>query len=250
MDAAKLLKESFLHKSWIPQTILMSGETDCYQPVERKLQLTRECLKVFLAFRNPVSIITKNALVRRDLDILKDLAALELVNVTISVTTLDESLARRMEPRTSSPATRLETVKALSSNGIPVSINIAPLIPGLNDVEIPLIARQAAECGASGLNYSIIRLPYAVRDLFLDWLKRELPEKAQKIESRIRSVRDGKLNDSNFGIRMSGEGKIAESIDQLFKTSRDKYGLGKSNLRLRKDLFVRNVLQRDLFSGN
>ena len=200
LDAARLLKESFRKKSWIPQTMLLSGDTDCYQPVERKLQLTRECLKVFWEFRNPVSIITKNALVQRDVDILKDLAGLNLVSVTISITTLDETLARRMEPRTSSPANRLETVKVLAKNGIPVNVNIAPLIPGLNDVEIPSIVKRAAEHGVSGINYSMLRLPYAVEDLFLEWLKRELPEKAQKIENRIRSVRNGELNNSEFGI--------------------------------------------------
>jgi DNA repair photolyase len=247
LHAARLLKESFQKKSWIPQPILLSGDTDCYQPVERKLQLTRECLKVFWEFRNPVSIITKNALVQRDVDILNNLAALNLVSVTLSITTLDETLARRMEPRTSSPANRLETVKVLAKSGIPVNVNIAPLIPGLNDVEIPSIVQRAADCGVSGVNYSMLRLPYTVKDLFLEWLKRELPEKAQKIENRIRSVRNGGLNDSKFGIRMSGEGKIAESVDQLFKAAVVRSGVSRTSLKLATDLFVRERDQLRLF---
>jgi DNA repair photolyase len=247
LNAARLLRETFLSKTWIPQTILMSGETDCYQPVERKLQITRECLKVFLEYRNPVSIITKNALVRRDLDFLKELAALNLVSITISITTLDETLARRMEPRTSSPSNRLETVKDLATNGIPVSVNIAPVIPGLNDVEIPAIVAKAAECGVSSIAYSMLRLPYAVKDLFLDWLRRELPEKAQRIENRIRDVRDGKLSNSEFGIRMRGEGKIAESIEHLFTTSRKRSNLKNSRSSLSTNLFIRNKDQFGLF---
>jgi DNA repair photolyase len=247
LHAARLLKESFLDKSWIPQTILLSGDTDCYQPVERRLRLTRECLKVFWEFRNPVSIITKNALIQRDVDILKDLASLNLVSVTISITTLDETLARKMEPRTSSPANRMETVKALAKIGIPVNVNIAPLIPGLNDVEIPCIVRRAADCGVSGVNYSMLRLPYAVKDLFLEWLKRELPEKARKIENRIRSVRNGDLNNSKFGLRMSGEGKIAESVEQLFRAAIGRSGVSKTSLKLATDLFVRGGDQLRLF---
>ena len=246
-NAAKLLRESFLNKSWTPQTVLMSGETDCYQPVERRLELTRECLKVFLAFKNPVSIITKNALVQRDVGILRDLAALNLVSVTLSVTTLDEDLARRMEPRTSSPTNRLETIKVLATNDIPVSMNIAPVIPGLNDVEIPALVKRAVECGVSNVNYSLLRLPFAVKDLFLDWLEREFPEKARKIENRIRSVRGGKLNNSEFGLRMSGEGKIAESIKQLFESAIGRSGLKRAKHSLATNLFVRDKAQLVLF---
>ena len=246
-DAPRLLKETFLSKSWIPQVILSSGETDCYQPVERTLQITREYLKVFLKFRNPVSIITKNALVQRDIDVLRDLAALNLVNVTISITSKDHVLARRMEPRTSSPAKRFETVETLARNAIPVAVNIAPVIPGLNDVEIPAIIKEASERGAQRVNYSMLRLPFAVKDLFLEWLRRELPEKAGRIENRIRSIRDGKLSSSEFGKRMSGEGKIAESIEQLFKSSCQRHGMNEISLNLRTDLFVTNVDQMKLF---
>lgn len=246
-DAPRLLRESFLNKSWIPQVILFSGETDCYQPIERKLQITRECLKVFLKFRNPISMITKNALIQRDVDILKDLAGLNLVSVIISITTLNEKLARIMEPRTSTPSKRFETVEVLAKNGIPVSVNVAPLIPGLNDEEIPAIVKRAADKGAHSASYSLLRLPYAVKDLFLDWLKRELPEKAGRIENRIRSVRGGKLSNSDFGIRMSGEGKMSESIDQLFKSVVERSGLNKTKLNLATDLFVRDQDQMRLF---
>lgn len=246
-NAAFLLRETFLQRSWVPQVVQLSGDTDCYQPVERSLQITRECLKVFLAFRNPVSVITKNALIQRDVDLLKELAAMNLVSVTVSITTSDESLARIMEPRTSAPAKRLETVRILAGRGIPVSVNVSPIIPGLNDVEIPSIVKRAADCGAPRVGYSVIRLPYAVKDLFLEWLKRELPDKAGKIENRIRSIRNGKLTDSAFGIRMRGEGKIAESIEQLFDSAVEQNGLNKSRLELATNLFIRDRDQLQLF---
>ncbi len=246
-EAPRLLREALLNRNWQVQTIHFSGDTDCYQPVERNLHLTRDCLKVVLDLRHPVSVITKNALIQRDLDILQDLASLGLVQVTISVTTLDPDLARTMEPRTSPPFRRLETVEALARRGIPVSVNAAPVIPGLNDVEIPSILRGASERGARGAGYLLVRLPYAVKDLFLDWLRRELPEKASKVESRIRSVRGGKLTESEFGIRMSGRGKIAEAIEQLFESSCERYGLNKERVELRADLFARNREQLGLF---
>ena len=242
-----LLKEAFLYKSWIPQVVQLSGDTDCYQPVERSLRITRECLNVFLAFRNPVSVITKNSLIQRDVDILKNLAALNLVSATISITTLDESLARRMEPRTSSIAKRFETVRVLAEAGVPVSVNVAPVIPGLNDIDIPSVVKRAAESGAPRVAYSMVRLPYAIKDLFVEWLRRELPEKAAKIENRVRSIRNGNLNDSAFGIRMKGEGKIAESIKQLFDVAVDRNGLNKTKLELATDLFVRDRDQLGLF---
>ncbi len=249
-DAPKLLREALLKKGWNVEPIHLSGDTDCYQPVERNLRLTRECLKVFLELRHPVTIITKNALIQRDIDILEPLASLGLVSVCISVTTLDRDLARRMEPRTSSPARRLETIERLSSRGIPVSVNAAPIIPGLNDVELPAILRAAAEKGARGAGYLVVRLPYAVKDLFTTWLKRELPDRAAKIENRIRSVRDGQLSSSEFGTRMSGTGKIAESIEQLFQSSVERNNLNRSRSELRNDLFVRNPSQQNLFESS
>ncbi len=249
-DAPKLLRETLLKKNWAVDTIHLSGDTDCYQPVERKLQLTRDCLKVFLELRHPVSIITKNGLIQRDIDILRDLASLQLVSVAISVTTLDQELARTMEPRTSSPAKRLETIELLSSHGVPVSVNVAPVIPGLNDVEIPAILKAAAERGAHGAGYLVVRLPFSVKDLFLDWLNREMPDRARKIENRIRSVREGQLSSSEFGIRMSGTGRIAETIEQLFKSSAERNNLNRTRVELRKDLFVRNSSQQNLFTSD
>ncbi len=246
-EAPRLLREALLDKNWQVQTVHFSGDTDCYQPVERNLHLTRDCLRVLLNLRHPVSIITKNALIQRDVDILRELASLGLVHVIVSVTTLDRDLARCMEPRTSPPQKRLETIEFLASRGIPVSVNAAPVIPGLNDIEIPVILKESAERGAVGAGYLIVRLPFAVKDLFLDWLRRELPEKASKIESRIRSVRGGKLSESEFGVRMSGRGKIAEAIEALFCSARSRYGLGVRRIHLRTDLFRRDSSQQELF---
>ena len=245
--AAQLLRTALIDESWEVQTVHLSGDTDCYQPVERKLRPTRDCLQVFLDLRHPVSIITKNSLIQRDIDILAELASLNLVSVILSVTTLDQDLARTMEPRTSTPQKRLETIEVLASHGIPVSVNVAPIIPGLNDIEIPSIIKAASERGARSAGYLIVRLPFAVKDLFLDWLRRELPEKASKIESRIRSVRGGKLTESEFGIRMSGKGKMAEAIEQLFTSSCARYGLNKRRVELRTDFFTPHREQLTLF---
>jgi DNA repair photolyase len=224
-DAPELLAEAFRRKSWKPQMVSLSGNTDCYQPVERTLQLTRRCLEVFLEFRNPVGIITKNSLISRDLDILKELARLDLVLATISVTSLDPGLVRKMEPRTAAPYKRLETIEALASNGIPVCVIIAPVIPGLTDREIPLILKEAAARGASSAAYTILRLPGPVEPLFIDWLERELPETASKVLGRIRGMRGGKLSDQRFGSRMKGEGEIARAVKQLFEVTRRKLGM-------------------------
>ncbi len=238
-DAPKLLEETFSAPSWKPQVVMFSGNTDCYQPVERTLELTRQCLQVFLRFRNPVSIITKNALIQRDLDILVELAKEHLIFVVMSVTTLKPELARTMEPRTSSPAKRLETIEKLAANGITVGVNAAPIIPGLNDVEIPAILQAAAERGAVRASYTLVRLPYTVKELFTHWLEREMPDGAPRILNRIRSVRNGKLTSSEFGKRMRGEGKIAETIQQLFKASCARYDLNKQPLKLSTDRFRR-----------
>lgn len=236
-DAPKLLEETFQKKSWQPQMVCFSGDTDCYQPVERKLQLTRRCLDVFLKYRNPVGIITKNALITRDLDILKDLAALNLVITTISITSLDNELIRKMEPRTSAPYKRLETIEILATHGIPVGVNAAPIIPGLNDEEMPTILKEAAARGAKCAGYVMLRLPGAVEQLFLDWLQRELPDRASKIINRIKDVRGGKLSDSRWSIRMRGEGEIAKAIKQLFKLNCQKYGLNKEEFEFSVEHF-------------
>jgi len=236
-DAAILLDEAFSKKSWEPQTIFFSGNTDCYQPVERKLQITRSCLEVFLNYQNPVAIITKNALVQRDIDILRELGKLNLVRVIISITTLKKELQRKMEPRTSTPAMRLKTIEALTINGISTGVNVAPVIPGLTDEEIPSILKEAADHGAAYAGKVVVRLPYSVKDLFSDWVKREFPDRANKILNRIMDLRGGKLYDSEWGKRMTGEGQWADTINQIFDASCKKLNLNKDKYSLRTDLF-------------
>lgn len=245
-DAARLLEAQFNAPSWKPEVVVLSGNTDCYQPVERKLGITRQCLEVFSRFRNPLAIITKNALVQRDIDILKELAAFNLVVVVVSVTSLNAELIRKMEPRTSTPVKRLETIEALARHGISVGVNVAPLIPGLTDSEMPAILKEAADRGATSAGHTIVRLPFAVKDLFVEWVERELPESAAKILNRIRSVRDGKMSESEFGKRMSGEGPIAEAIEQLFALHCRRYGLNRTKLRLSTEHFRR--VPRDQFT--
>ncbi len=227
---------------------MFSGNTDCYQPIERKLKLTRELLKVCLKFRNPVSIITKNSLIERDIDILAELAEKELIAVTLSITTMDKNLAHKMEPRTSSPEMRLNTIRKLSTNNIPAGANIAPIIPGLNDKEIPEILKMASENGAVHAGYIMLRLPYSVKELFSNWINREFPDRARKILNSIRSVRDGKLNSSEPGERFSGKGELAVTIKKLFDISCSKYGLNKRPYNLSIEYFVgQSNKQMELF---
>jgi DNA repair photolyase len=230
-DAAGLLEEEFKKKSYKPDLIVFSGNTDCYQPVERKLQITRKALQVCLKYRNPVGVITKNALIQRDIDILKELAALNLVNVTISITSLDKDIIRVMEPRTSTPEKRLETIKVMKENNIPVGVNVAPVIPGLNDEEIPRILKEAADCGASSAGFIMLRLPFSVKDLFVEWLMREFPDRANKVLNKIKEMRGGKLNSYEWGKRFTGEGELADTIKNLFNLSCRKYGLNKKDFK-------------------
>ena len=247
MDAPKLLEDELRKPSWEPSVVAFSGNTDCYQPVERKLEITRKCVEVFLKFRNPLGMITKNALIQRDIDLLKELASLNLVCVTVSITSLDNELIRKMEPRTSAPHKRLETIEVMAKNGIPVGVNAAPIIPGLNDVEIPAILKAASEHGAKWAGHTIVRLSYALKELFIDWANRNVPEKAGKIINRIKDVRGGKLSNAEFGTRMSGEGEIAESIHQLFESSCRRYRLNEERLHLSKAHFTRNIDQVEMF---
>ncbi len=244
-DAPTLLERVFQKKSWIPQTIALSGVTDPYQPVERRLELTRKCLAVFLAYRNPVSIITKSHLITRDVDMLARLAELNLVEVTLSITTLDPDLARIMEPRAAAPARRLEALETLCNAGIPSGVNVAPLIPGLTDQELPAILREAAKHGAKQACYILVRLPFAVKDLFLDWLKRNLPLRAPKVLSRLREVRGGELSASDFVTRQQGEGVMAETIRHMFELFCRKYELNRFEHRLDTTHFTRRT-QRQL----
>jgi DNA repair photolyase len=240
-EAPELLEQAFKKKSWQPQVIAFSGNTDPYQPVERKLRLTRRCLEVFLRYRNPVEIVTKNFLITRDLDILQQLASLNLVHVLISITSLHPELVRVMEPRTSIPAKRLEAIEILATNKIPVGVNAAPIIPGLNDEALPSILEEASARGATSAGYILVKLPGEVKSIFLDWLHRVLPERESKILNRLRQVRSGKLSDSRFGTRMRGEGKMAETIEDLFRLACKKYRLNERIITLSTEHFLRTL---------
>ena len=224
-DAPELLREFLSRDGWLPESIALSGVTDPYQPAERQFGVTRGCIEVAADVRQPISIITKNALVLRDLDLLKEMAKRRLVHVNISVTTLSAELARSMEPRTSTPEARLRAVRELTSAGVPVRVLVAPIIPGLNDSEIPMILKASKEAGALGAGYILVRLPWAVRPVFLEWLARTRPAQKDRIESRIRSVRNGELNDPNFVSRMTGKGELADRIHDLFHIFKKKYGI-------------------------
>ena len=224
-SAPELLRETFLAPRWRTQTVALSGNTDCYQPIERSLQLTRRCLEVFREFRNPVSIITKCALVTRDIDLLSDLAADDAAQVLVSITTLDADLARRLEPRAATPRRRLDTVAALRDARIPVGVMIAPVIPGLNDSEIPLLMQRALDAGARSAGWTLLRLPAPIDELFADWLARHFPERRARVLGRIRECRVGHLSDSRFGRRMRGEGAYAKQIAELFRLAARRTGL-------------------------
>ena len=223
--APTLLAETFERKTWKPQPIALSGNTDPYQPIERKLQITRKCLKVFEDYRNPVSIITKNHLVTRDIDILAPMAEMNLVRVAVSVTSLRPDIIHSMEPRTSRPDARLAAIRALRGAGIPVTVMVAPVIPGLNDEELPSIMKAAAEAGATGAAYILLRLPGAVDTLFLEWLRREHPLRYDRVVSRIRAMRGGELTDGRFHSRQRGEGAWADTLSRLAHLTRERLGL-------------------------
>ncbi len=224
-DAPALLERELSKPRYRPEVIGMSGVTDCYQPVERVLRLTRGCLEVLAECRHPVGMITKNALVTRDVDLLAELARAEATTVHISVTTLDAALHRVMEPRASHPAQRLRAIETLSRAGVPVAVLIGPVVPGLTDHEIPAILEAAADAGARSASHILLRLPGAVESLFPAWLERHFPEKRAKVLSRVREIRSGELNDPRFDSRMRGEGAYAEQIHAMFELAARKSGL-------------------------
>ncbi|MBL8850908.1 MAG: PA0069 family radical SAM protein [Planctomycetaceae bacterium] len=224
-NAAGLLRDWLARDEYVPEPIMFSGVTDCYQPAERQYRITRACLQVALECRQPITIVTKNALVVRDLDILAEMAALRLIGVAISITTLRPELVADLEPRTSRPEARLRALRQLSGAGVPTRVMVAPIIPGLNDAEIPSVLKAASDAGAKSAGYTLLRLPYAVKPIFLDWLERTQPTHAERVEGLIRSTRDGQLNNSKFGTRMRGQGQIADQIRRTFEVFRHKYGL-------------------------
>jgi DNA repair photolyase len=224
-EAPELLRKELGSPKWEPQMLAISGVTDCYQPVERKIELTRRCLVVLAEFRNPVAIITKNHLVTRDIDLLSELASHHAAVVMVSVTTLDAELASKMEPRTSAPQRRLAAIEALAKAGIPVGVMVAPIIPGLTDHEMHGILQACAKAGAKFAGATPVRLPLAVAPLFERWLEQHYPDRKDKVLNRIRSMRGGKLNDSNFNSRMKGQGVFAKQISEMFKLAKRKAGL-------------------------
>ncbi len=226
--APELLRRELSSPKWKPQVLALGTVTDCYQPVERRLKLTRRCLEVLAEFRNPVGIVTKNHLVTRDIDLFAELARYNAAAVFVSVTTLAADLAAKMEPRTSQPQHRLAAIRALRNAGVPVGVMVAPVIPALTDHEMPRILAAAAEAGARFAGYVVLRLPFGVKNLFEDWLAQNFPERRDKVLNRIREMRCGKLNDPNFGSRMEGDGIFAEQISRMFDVARRKAGIGEA----------------------
>jgi DNA repair photolyase len=235
--APELLREFLSKPSWKPETIAFSGVTDCYQPAEREFRITRNCVAVAADFNQPIGIITKNALVCRDIDLLQKLAANHAVRVSLSITSLDPAFARTMEPRTSSPEARLRALRELSAAGISTNVMAAPIIPGLNDSEIPAILTAAREAGAEHAGYVLLKLPTTVKPVFLDWLERSYPDKAERVKSLIRTTRGGQLSDSQFGRRQVGTGSLAELIASTFELWTKKLGLNDYHWPLNADAF-------------
>jgi DNA repair photolyase len=246
-NAPKLLQGELDSPQWRPQTLVMSGVTDPYQPIERKLHITRGCLQVLAEFRNPVAIITKNRLVTRDIDLLRELAKHNSAAVNVSVTSLNSNLQRVLEPRTSSPQARLETIRQLRSAGIPTGVMVAPIIPGLTDYEIPNILQACAEAGAQFAGYTIVRLPWAVAPLFERWLEEHFPERKEKVLGRIRDLRGDRLNNSQWHTRMTGQGVFAEQISSLFRVACSRADIGERPT-LSCESFKRTTTQLSLFS--
>ena len=223
--APALLRAELMKASWRPRLLALSGVTDCYQPVERALCITRGCLEVLAEFRNPVGIVTKNALVTRDLDVLERLAEHDAVQVFLSVTTLDADLAGLLEPRASRPAARLAAISELARAGIAVGVLVAPVIPGLTDHEMPAIVAAAREAGATMASWQLLRLPHGVKQLFDEWLATHRPLQRDKVLHRLRELRGGALNDANFGTRFRGQGEWARQLEQLFLLAKRRAGL-------------------------
>jgi DNA repair photolyase len=246
-DAPELLRKELSAKKWKPQVLALSGVTDPYQPLERKLEVTRRCLEVLAEFRNPVGIITKNELVTRDIDYLSVLAGHGAAFVNLSITTLDSEIARKMEPRASHPRDRLKAVERLAAAGIPVGVMVAPVVPAITDHEMPKILEAAANAGATSAGYVVLRLPGAVAGLFEEWLERHFPDRKEKVLNRLRDLRGGRLYDPRFGDRMKGEGLFADQIRVTFETFKRRYGLDQPRPELSTAAFRRPGEQLGLF---
>ncbi len=237
--AAALLREELTAPSYVPKTLALGTNTDPYQPIERTYRITRSVIEVLAEFKHPFGIVTKSYSVTRDIDLLKPLAALGLVKVAISITTLDRKLARAMEPRASSPEKRLAAIEELSKAGIPIVVMMGPIIPGLNDHEIEAILKAAYAAGAREAGYTMLRLPHEVKDIFKDWLEKEYPDRAAKVMSLVKSVRGGDENDPNFGTRMTGSGPYAWTIGRRFQLAAQRLGLNATRVKLTLELFKR-----------
>jgi len=247
-NAPDLLRATFMDRNWVPEPIMFSGNTDCYQPVERREGITRRMLEVLLEFRNPVGMITKNALILRDLDLLREMASLGIVSVAISLTTLNEDLRRVLEPRTSTGANRLKAMEALSQAGVPVFAMIAPIIPALNEPEVPALIEAAANAGALGAGYTVLRTNGAVKSVFENWLRAHFPDRAERVLLQLRDFHGGRASDSRFGRRMRGEGPFADTVRQVFHLMSRKHFGERSLPGLDRTLFRRPQQgQLDLF---
>lgn len=251
-DAPRLLREELSKPSWTGEPIVMSGVTDPYQPVEAQLQITRRCLETFAEFRQPVSIITKSRLILRDIDLLADLARHNAVRVAISVTSLDNRLAARLEPRAAAPNDRLWTIRRLASAGIPVAVMVAPIIPALNDREVPAILKAVADAGASSAGYVLLRLPYQIKELFEDWLARHFPDRKEHVLNLLRQTRGGKLYDAAWNTRMTGEGPFARHLAATFNLFARRHKLDARLPSLSRTSFRRpaDAAQMSLFAAD
>jgi len=248
-NAPQLMEKQFMNKNWIVSPIMFSGNTDCYQPIERKMKITRQMLEVLLNFRHPAGMITKNDLIIRDIDILQELAKLNLVHVMVSITSLNNDLRLKMEPRTVTAKNRLKVIETLNKAGIPVGVMTAPIIPGLNSDEIPDLIKAAADHGADCAGYTIVRLNGSIAEIFKDWIYKNFPDRAEKVLHHIADAHGGQLNDSRYGKRMSGEGNMVNSIKQIFQMSVKKYLSGRKRMEYDLSLFRRpgEVKQMELF---
>jgi len=248
-NAPQLMEKQFMNKNWVVSPIMFSGNTDCYQPIERKMKITRQMLEVLLKFRHPAGMITKNDLIIRDVDILQELAKLNLIHVMVSITSLNNDLRLKMEPRTVTAKNRLKVIETLNKAGIPVGVMTAPIIPGLNSDEIPDLIKAAADHGADCAGYTIVRLNGSIAEIFKDWIHKNFPDRAEKVLHHIADAHGGQLSDSRFGKRMSGEGNMIRSIHQLFTMAVKKHLSGRKRMEYDLTAFRRpgEVTQMELF---